>query len=187
MGKTDTCHGGVDPGATYKDIEEAQINLEISKILKQELEKYGAKVLMTREDNYDLSQKSAKNKKRSDLQKRASLINESMCDLFLSIHLNSDKSSTWYGSQIFYTQKNKDNKVIAKLIQDNLKENTNTKRTEKQIKNTYLFERITRPGVLIEVGFISNENERNQLINKEYQQKIATLITESSIKYLLNK
>ena len=183
----DPGHGGLDPGATYKDVKEANINLELSTLVKQELEQYGATVLMTRDNNYDLSEKNAKNKKRSDLQKRANLINNSNCDLFLSIHLNSDKSPTWYGAQVFYTKQHIDNQKIANIIQEKMKKEINTKRKEKQIKNTYLYEKIKRPGVLIEAGFISNPTERNKLTDSSYQQLISKIIVEGTIEYLINK
>ena len=58
VGKTiyiDPGHGGFDPGANYKDIKESDINLEISKILKRELEKNGATVYLTRDKFISLS------------------------------------------------------------------------------------------------------------------------------------
>ena len=179
----DPGHGGMDPGAVYKEIKESDINLSISKILKEKLEKYGAIVYLTRQDNYDLSENSAKNKKRNDLTARARIINESNCDMYISIHLNSDPSPSWYGAQTFYTTQNKENKKIAELIQKKLQENLNTKRKSKNLKNTYLYEKITRPGILIEVGFISNHNERSLLIKKEYQNTLAITITEGVIEY----
>lgn len=187
FGKTiyiDPGHGGIDPGAIYKEIKESEINLSISKVLKEELEKYGATVYLTRNGNYDLSENNSQNKKRNDLTARSRLINESMCDMYISIHLNSDSSPTWYGAQVFYTTKNEENKKIAEIMQNLLKENLNTKREAKNIKNTYLYERITRPGILVEAGFISNPNDRYLLNKTEYQQKIANVITQGVLKYL---
>lgn len=187
LGKTiyiDPGHGGIDPGAIYKEIKESEINLSISKVLKEELEKYGATVYLTRNGNYDLSENNSQNKKRNDLTARSRLINESMCDMYISIHLNSDSSPTWYGAQVFYTTKNEENKKIAEIMQNLLKENLNTKREAKNIKNTYLYERITRPGILVEAGFISNPNDRYLLNKTEYQQKIANVITQGVLKYL---
>jgi len=180
----DPGHGGLDPGAIYKEIKESEINLSISKTLKEELEKYGATVYLTRNGNYDLSENNTQNKKRNDLTARSRLINESNCDMYISIHLNSDSSPTWYGAQVFYTNKNAENKKIAEIVQKLLKENLNTKREAKTIKNTYLYERIKRPGILVEAGFISNPNERYLLNKTEYQQKIANVLTKGIIEYL---
>lgn len=186
IGKTiyiDPGHGGRDPGAVYKDTKESEINLSLSLYLKEELEKHGALVYLTRQDDYDLSENKAQNKKRSDLMARARLINQSMCNMYISIHLNSDPSPTWYGAQVFYTKLNNENEKIAEIIQKNLKEKTNTKRKIKNISNTYLYEKIKKPGILLEAGFISNHNERYLLKNKEYQKKIAVSVTQGIIEY----
>lgn len=180
----DPGHGGRDPGAVYKDIRESDINLDISKALKDELEKQGALVYLTRNGDYDLSNSNASNHKRSDLAARARLINESDCDMFISIHLNSDSSSSWYGTQVFYTVKNPDNREIADIMERKFKDNLNTKREAKILKNMYLFDRINKPGVLVEAGFISNPNDRYLLKQSDYQYKIARIITDGVVEYL---
>lgn len=185
-GKTiylDPGHGGRDPGAIYKEIKESEINLQIAQELKIELEKEGAKIYMTRIGNYDISKIKTKNHKRSDLENRAQLINESECDMYISIHLNSDPSPTWRGTQIFYTNKNEENKKLAQTIQKEFQEKIKTTREIKQLKNMYLFDRIKKPGILIEAGFISNENDRYLLKTKEHQKKIAQTIKDAIIKY----
>jgi N-acetylmuramoyl-L-alanine amidase len=179
----DPGHGGRDPGAIYKELKESNINLKISLKLKEELEKEGSKVEITRNGDYDLSKTNTKNHKRNDLSKRAKLINDSNCDMYISIHLNSDTSSTWNGLQIFYTDKNKENKKIAQTLQEEFKKEIKTTRNIKEIKNMYLFDRLNKPGVLIEVGFISNPSDREKLVDEEYQNKISKIITKSIIKY----
>ena len=47
----------------------------------------------------------------------------------------------------------------------------------------YLQKRIKRPGVLIEVGFLSNANDRYLLKKKEYQDRVSTIIMNSIIDY----
>ncbi len=180
----DAGHGGRDPGAIYKDLKESDINLDITNELKIELEKQGAIVYQTRIGDYDLSKINATNHKKSDLTERAKIINESNAEIYISIHLNSDPSPTWQGAQIFYTNKNKENKKIAEIIQEKFKKNIKSNRKIKQLKNMYMFDRIKKPGILVEAGFISNENDRYKLKQKEYQQKIAQTITEGIIEYL---
>ena len=175
----DPGHGGRDPGAIYKEIRESDINLQISKYLKEELENNGATVYLTRIGDYDLSENNAKNHKRNDLTARARLINESNCDIYISIHLNSDPSPTWNGIQIFYTDNNENNKTIAETIQKELK----LKRKTKELKNMYLFEKIKQPGILIEAGFISNPNDRYKLKQNDYQQELSKNITNGIIEY----
>lgn len=179
----DPGHGGIDPGAIYKDIEEEDINLEISQKLKRVLESSGAIVYLTREGDYDLAVNNAVNRKRSDLSRRGNIINRSMCDLYLSIHLNADISTTWKGAQVFYDDINDRNEKIAEIIQSVLKEDLKTNRDYKETSEMYLHKRIVRPGVLIEVGFITNPNERYLLRTDEYQMKVANSITRGIKKY----
>lgn len=179
----DAGHGGRDPGAMYKDLKESEINLQISNELKIKLESHGAIVYQTRIGDYDISKIYTKNHKKNDLETRAKIINESDCDIYISIHLNSDPSPTWNGTQIFYTNKNEKNKELAQIIQNEFKEKLKSKREIKPLKNMYLFDRIKKPGVLIEAGFISNANDRYLLKNKEHQKKIADTITDALIKY----
>lgn len=179
----DPGHGGLDPGAIYKDIEEATINLEISKQLMSRLEQEGAIVYLTRNGDYDLAVNNAVNRKRSDLSRRGNIINRSLCDIYLSIHLNADKSTTWRGAQVFYDDINPNNEKIAKILQQVLKEDLKTTRQYKETNDMYLHKRVTRPGVLVEVGFITNPNERYLLMQESYQKKVANSITRGIIKY----
>lgn len=183
----DPGHGGLDPGAMYMNIKEAPINLEISEKLEETLTKKGAIVYMTRYGDYDLSIPSASNHKRSDLNQRIKLINESDCSLFLSIHLNADTSESWYGAQVFYDDVNNDNEVLAEFLQKEFSNALKSKRNIKEISNLYLYRKVNRPGVLVEVGFLSNSNERYLLRQDSYQQKIADTITVGVINYLNSK
>ena len=177
----DAGHGGIDGGSNYKDIKEADINLSIVMTLKEEMEKEGAKVYLTRYGNYDLAS-TTHYRKRSDLSNRAIMINKSDCDIYLSIHLNSSLNSTWNGAQVFYDDVNSKNKYLADSLQ---KELGNKKTVLAHIY--YMYSRIKKPGVLLELGFISNYNDRNNLQNKEYQIKISANIIKGIVKFFRNK
>lgn len=179
----DPGHGGIDPGANYKDIYEKDVNLEISKILSDLLAEKGAIVYLTREDDYDLSSPNAYLRKRSDLSRRAQLINDSLCDAYLSIHLNATLSTTWRGAQVFYDDVNDENKVLGSIIQDSFKEHLGSKRKLKRVSDLYMYKDIDRPGVLLEVGFLSNPNERYILRKQYYQKRIANAAIEGLINY----
>lgn len=186
MGKViyvDIGHGGNDPGAMYKDILEKDINLEISKKIEQNLLKKGAIVYLTRYDDYDLSVTNTINNKRSDLSRRGNLINKSGCDLFISIHLNAEETGVWRGAQVFYNDKLEKNKKIAETIQKYFKKNLNSTRKAKVDNSLYLLKRIDRPGVLLELGFLSNSNDRYLLKQESYQNKISDTITNAIISY----
>ena len=179
----DPGHGGPDPGTIYKDIYEKDINLEICKKLQTILEKDGAIVYLTRYDDYDLSKSYTGSRKKSDLNNRAKIINDSKADLYISIHLNSISSSTWSGAQVFYDDINEKNYDLALLMQDQLKKDLKTTRKVKEITTMLMNRKINIPGILIEAGFLSNPNDRYLLQKAEYQYKIVESIKKGIIKY----
>lgn len=178
----DSGHGGTDPGSVYKDIYEKDINLDICKKLQVLLENEGAIVYLTRYGDYDLSNTTYQRKK-SDLNNRVKIINDSKADMYISIHLNSISSSTWSGAQVFYDDVNKNNKELANIMQKQLKEDLKTTREIKEISNMLMNRKITIPGILIEAGFLSNPNDRYLLQKDEYQYKISESIKNGIIKY----
>ena len=178
----DPGHGGMDPGCVYKDIYEKDINLKIALKLRDELEKNGAIVYLTRDSDVDLSI-NTHNHKKSDLNNRIKAINNSKADLFISIHLNSIESSSWYGVQLFYSESNKNNEVLVKEIQKNIKD-LNGNRKYKKNNELYLIKSVDIPGVLVEVGFLSNDNERYLLQTDEYQNKVVECLYNGIVDYL---
>lgn len=176
----DIGHGGLDPGSMYQDIYEKDINLAIGKELESELKKMGAKVIMVRQGDYDLSQPNAYRRKKSDFDNRIKLINESQANYYFSIHLNYLLDSRYYGPQIFYNNNDEKNKEIALKLQTDLNQALKTKREVKKIpSSTYMYSKLNVPGVLIECGFLSNSYERNLLKKKDYQKKFAKIVAES--------
>ncbi len=182
----DAGHGGLDPGAMYKNVKEKDINLDLSLKLENVLTKYGAIVYQTRYGDYDLSVPNTINRKRSDLSRRSNIINKSNCDLFISIHLNAEQSEVWSGPQVFYDNINSKNKKIAEIMQKELNKELHNDRDYKKINNMYLQRRVNRPGVLIEVGFLSNSNDRYLLQTDDYQTKVVMTILNGVIKYFNN-
>ena len=184
IGKTiylDAGHGGIDSGARYKDILEKDINLELALKLEKVLSKKGAIVYLTRNADRDLADSDASSRKKSDLFNRAKLINESDAEIFISIHLNSYPSSKWKGAQVFYTDKNVKNEALASIMQQSL----NRDRTHSIINNMYMYDRIWKPGILIEAGFLSNQSDRENLLNTNYQNKLVEKIVDGLIKYYI--
>ncbi len=177
----DPGHGGVDPGTLSGSVLEKDLNLEISLFLEEELAKLGASVLLTRRGDYDLSSPNTTWRKKSDFDNRINLINESMSDLYLSIHMNFLNNSSYSGPQVFY---DKNNLELAEIIQKVLNEELQSKRDVKKIPDTtYMYNKLEVSGVLIECGFLSNESEKNKLINVDYQKKIANLIALAISEY----
>lgn len=183
LGKTiylDAGHGGVDNGATVNNVHEKGLNLQIVYKLKETLTSAGATVLLTRKDDNDISNPNALYRKKSDFDNRIKLINNSNADLYISIHQNIYQNKKYSGPQVFYV---KDNQKLAEIIQNTLNKYLNTKRKVKTINNTYMYKLLKKKGILIECGFISNDNERYKLKTEEYQLKLSKIITEGIITY----
>lgn len=183
LGKTiylDAGHGGVDNGATVNNVHEKDLNLQIVYKLKETLTSAGATVLLTRKDDNDISNPNALYRKKSDFDNRIKLINNSNADLYISIHQNIYQNKKYSGPQVFYV---KDNQKLAEIIQNTLNKYLNTKRKVKTINNTYMYKLLNKKGILIECGFISNDNERYKLKTEEYQLELSKIITEGIITY----
>ena len=177
----DPGHGGKDPGTTYKDIYEKDLNLSISLYLRDCLSQYGATVILTRDNDNDLSYGETNHRKKTDFDNRIKIINNKYTDMYLSIHLNYLTNTKYYGAQVFY---NKDNEKLAKSIQEYLNSNLETDREIKEIpKSTYMYKKLEKRGVLIECGFLSNAEERKKLVTKEYQKNVAQVIADAVVNY----
>lgn len=171
----DAGHGGIDSGATYGKILEKDINLILVKKIEKELVSRGAIVYLTRDGDYDLAN-TTKGRKRSDLANRAYLINKSNCDMYISIHLNYINNSKWQGLQIFYNNKNDVNEEMARMMTEYLKINMKNVRDYKYANDYYMYRLISKPGILMEVGFLSNPNDRYRLTREEYQDELVNKI-----------
>lgn len=100
----------------------------------------------------------------------------------MSIHLNYLSNASYYGPQVFFN--NDENKEIAMVIQETLNNALNNNRQVKKIPSrTYMYDKLTVPGVLIECGFLSNYEEAKKLNTADYEQKIASLIKDAIINY----
>ncbi len=183
----DPGHGGIDSGTTYKKIYEKDINLILSKKLADSLRNLGATVYLTRETDKDLALNNARNHKRSDLISRAYLINKTKPDMYLSIHVNYLSNTKYKGLQIFYNNKNKENKIIAESLTKYMREKTFNVRDPKFNSTYYMYKNIIEPGVLIEVGFLSNPDDRYRLTHEEFQDKLISQLTYSIDSYFKEK
>jgi N-acetylmuramoyl-L-alanine amidase len=176
----DAGHGSKDVGTSYNDILEKDLNLNISKKIEEQLIMNGASVILVREGDYDLSSPNSKKRKRSDFNNRIEYINNSNADIYLSIHINYLNDKKYNGAQVFYNKDN--NKKLANTIQMELNKIT-TPRAIKKTPNVYMYDKLKIKGVLIECGFLSNYNERNKLINDDYQTLLSKTIVDGITKY----
>lgn len=182
----DPGHGGRDSGTYYGKIYEKNINLEISKVLEEELTKNGAIVYMTRTRDIDLSSIYDSAKKRGDLYRRLLKIKETKSDLYISIHINWYQNTSMKGAEVLYNSINENNEKLAKSIMKEFKTDLGSTRTVKTT-DLYMYRNTTTPGVLVECGYLSNSTERTLLQQEDYQKKLAKSITNGIINYLKKK
>lgn len=178
----DAGHGGFDGGAISADKKtiEKEITLNATMYLKTYLEKTGYKVLLTRDKDKAL----AKDKK-NDIYKRVDLINKSNCMLFISIHANSYPSSSIKGAQTFYSNSIEMNKILANKITKYLQINDpSNKRIEKEIKGKYLLDHTNKNGCLVELGFLTNDDDLYKLTNEERLKELSFMIYLGILEYL---
>ena len=164
----DPGHGGPDSGAISTTFLEKDMNLLLSQKLAKALISKGAIVYLTRDGDYDLST-STINRKRNDLYARVKLINNSNCDMYISMHLNASPSTKWNGIQLFYSSVLKENKIIAETITKTMKQNMKNIRDYKKENGYYMYSKIKVPGILVEAGFISNSNDNYKIRQTDYQ------------------
>ena len=183
----DAGHGGPDGGAEGGELVEKDVSLAITQKLRDYLQEAGALVIMTRDDDKDLADEDTKGlsrRKAEDLKRRAEMVENADADLFISIHLNAIPSEKWRGAQTFYNAKSDKNKRLASFIQDSLREQLeNTDRQAKSIGQIYLLKKVDVPAALVEVGFLSNHEERRLLETKKYQKKVAEAIYHGVMRF----
>ena len=195
-GKTiviDAGHGKPDEGAESSNgTTEAETNLKIALKIQNLLEQSGSTVILTRSDEnaiYDIDSKTLKQKKISDIHNRVKIGNESQADIFVSIHLNKIPEQQYYGWQCFYKEGNEDGKKLAELIQSNLNESMQKEnnRVAMKIDNIYIIKKVEIPTTIVECGFLSNPEEEKQLLDDNYQNKLAWGIYNGIIDYFYEK
>ena len=108
----------------------------------------------------------------------------SKADFFVTIHLNALTSTRWHGAQTFYYPEMDESRHLAKMIQSEIIHNLeNTERTPLAINSMYLLKHAKVPGSLVEIGFLSNEQERELLKQEDYQRKMAGSIYQGILRY----
>lgn len=189
-GKTivvDPGHGGYDPGVFRGELEEKEITLAISLILRDYLQGGGARVVMTREADYDLlTLEVAGTKKTEEMRQRKELINAAEPDLLISIHVNAISSSRWSGAQVFYNKDCDNGKRLAESIQDELARVL--KNTDRMAKagNYFMLKETEAPlAALVETGFLSNPKEASLLAQKHYQNRVAWAVYLGITRYFV--
>ena len=166
----DAGHGGRDPGAVYKGRQEKDDVLDLALAVGEILENTGVDVVYTRtEDIYD-----------SPVQK-ANIANEAGADYLVSIHRNAvptPGSATGIETLVYA-----DTGVRAKMARDinaELEQLGFVNRGVIERPNLAILKRSRMPAVLVEAGFIDNEND-NEKFDSQFEQ-IARAIANGILK-----
>lgn len=174
----DAGHGSSDSGKVgINGVLEKDINLSISKKTKKYLEKKGIRVVMTRDKDESLAEGENGNRKVQDMKARVKRINDTKPNLAVSIHQNSYHEESIHGAQVFYYEHSESGEKDARILQEALlavdPDNT---RQVKANTTYYLLKRTEVPILIVECGFLSNQEEAEKLASEDYQKEIAKAI-----------
>ncbi len=172
-------HGGRDPGKIGKNGElESEINLQIAQKVRKYLELEGIKTVMTREGEAGLYDETAENKKVQDMKRRIAKIEEADPALTVSIHQNSYPEESVKGAQVFYYKDSKSSGETAEIVQRSLRERIDpqNQRQAKENGSYYLLKKTSSPVIIVECGFMSNQEEAKRLTDEVYQERLAWAI-----------
>lgn len=166
----DPGHGGHDPGACGHGLAEADIVLDVSLKLALAME-HLADVFLTRRTDEFLT-----------LSERARKSNDLGSDLFISIHCNCASNKSAKGFELFTSPGETKADPVAKVLYDRWEKDRplgadspmrrgNTSGPDKEANFTVLA-KTNAPAVLVELGFISNQDEAERMGEAEYQERI---------------
>lgn len=172
----DPGHGGIDVGTVGIDGSlEKNINLSISLDLYDFLMVSGINTVLTRDGDYEMY-RAGEQRTKSDLYNRMDYINSVPNSILISIHQNHFENEAEWGTQVWYSPNDEISPTIADKILQSVKKNIQpeNKRENKVSDNSYyILYKAQKPSVMVECGFVSNENENKRLQDKEYQRDMA--------------
>lgn len=179
----DPGHGGLDSGAlgilNGKGPVEKDITMAHALVLKNRLEGLGANVILSVQPDQDTSRKV-------EMTDRVEMARKDKADFYVSLHCNSiDTNANGLkpsGTEIYYYENN--SKMLANSILEKIGEYNN--RSMRSVIHGYFY--VTRnpicPSMLIEMGFISNPKEYDELCTPESMYQTANAIADVLVEYL---
>ncbi len=180
----DPGHGGQSPGAVGRAVDysvaEKDIVLAVAARLKAELEKESFQVVMTRVDDSTV-----------DLGERPRIANNAGAHFFISLHCDSNsRPNTASGTSTYYHTPQADSLAFAQALHAWLAPATGLpNRGIRQDTRIYatgfgVLRRATMPAVLVELAYINNDRDRDQLLNPVWQQKTVEAMVRGVKAYL---
>ena len=193
----DPGHGGRDSGAYYYNVAEKDLNMQVYRKLRKKLEELGYKVLTSRDSDIDVD----------FVTERSRMVNKTNSDIFISIHFNAtgnaySKSSgiqTYsysddpdYPSKINpywhnHPDRMSESKRLAAAIHSSLLAETGAKDAGLLERSFAVLREAAKPAVLLELGYIDNFAENQQIRDSHYQDKLVAGIVKGIQKYYAGK
>ena len=193
----DPGHGGRDSGAYYYNVAEKDLNMQVYRKLRKKLEELGYKVLTSRDSDIDVD----------FVTERSRMVNKTNSDIFISIHFNAtgnaySKSSgiqTYsysddpdYPSKINpywhnHPDRMSESKRLAAAIHSSLLAETGAKDAGLLERSFAVLRETAKPAVLLELGYIDNFAENQQIRDSHYQDKLVAGIVKGIQKYYAGK
>ena len=168
----DPGHGGNDTGAMRYGVLEKNLTLDIALKVRDILKEKGfKKIIMTRSVDKTLT-----------LQDRVDIANSNNADIYVSIHINASVKSEINGIETHYYSQNGYN--VAKVMHKELISKIDALDRGLFKSKFYVINHTEAPAVLLELGFISNDKERNSMQSEKRQTDSAQAIAEGIINYL---
>ncbi|TQR32307.1 N-acetylmuramoyl-L-alanine amidase [Lysinibacillus sphaericus] len=176
----DPGHGGKDPGAVVGSYSEKAITLKVGTLVKQKLEAAGAKVYMTRTgDTYP------------SLQDRVDFTNANYGEIFVSIHVNSAANTAALGTETYYAISTGDmyqeDIDLATFVNNQIVNNLNMKNRGVKEQQYYVIRNTIIPAILVELGFLTNSEDRGKMTNDKYAELFADSIYKGISQYYAKK
>ena len=157
----DVSHGGKDIGTSTEDFNEKEIALSIAKKIKALNRNSNIEIVLTRDSDEFIS-----------LEDRAKMINELKPDFVISLHTNFHQDQSKNGTEIYISENNTEIEKSKKLALD-ISQSFENREVEIKTANFLLLRTVNYPIALVELGFLSNENDRKLLTSEEGQLEIA--------------
>lgn len=170
----DAGHGGTDAGAKADNLAEKNINLAIVQEIKRLNSNPNLNLVFTRESDVF-----------HNVKEKAAFSQKSNADLFISIHVNNAPGPDKSGIEAVVAsstdhQYMQQNARLATLILKNISSVYKTDMTiKKKDKKVYVLDMNTCPSVLIEMGYLSNQTDRQFITDKSNQEKLARQVLKS--------
>ena len=169
----DAGHGGRDPGAIGKTLQEKAVNLSLAYCLKMSLERMGYSVYMTRyRDEY------------IRFATRIDVANREEADLFISLHCNGHQNLIANGVETYHFPGSKKGTPLAEAIQKELVVATGLRNRGVKGAAYYVLRRTKMPAALVELAFITNPSEEELLSDMAFLVSSANAIAFGVRNYL---